>query len=59
MVGFFGALEERFTGDFGVATRREWAVLPRNSAGFWVVRGRGAAIQCTADSTGVVGRKNF
>jgi len=27
--------------------------------GFWAGRGRGAAIQRTADSTGVVGRKKF
>ena len=27
--------------------------------GFWVARGRGAAIQRTADSAGRAGRKNF
>ena len=27
--------------------------------GFWVARGRGAAIQCTADSAGTIGQKNF
>ena len=27
--------------------------------GFWVARGRGAAIQRTADSAGRSGRKNF
>ena len=32
--GFFGALEGYFAGDFGAASRRGWAVLPRNSAVF-------------------------
>ena len=32
--GFFETLEGCFAGDFGAATRREWAVLPRNSAVF-------------------------
>ena len=27
--------------------------------GFWVARGCGAAIQRTADTAGVIGRKNF
>ena len=27
--------------------------------GFWVARGRGVAIQCTADMGGLTGRKNF
>ena len=27
--------------------------------GFWVARGRGAAIQRTADAAGVIERKNF
>ena len=27
--------------------------------GFWVARGRGAAIQRTADADGLTGRKNF
>ena len=32
--GFFGALEGCFAGDFEVAARRVWAVLPRNSGVF-------------------------
>lgn len=32
--GFFGVPEGCFTGDFGVAMGRGWAVLPRNSAVF-------------------------
>lgn len=32
--GFFGTLEQCFTGKIGAAARREWAVLPRNSAVF-------------------------
>lgn len=27
--------------------------------GFWMVRGRGEAIQRTVDTAGVIGRKNF
>lgn len=27
--------------------------------GFWMERGRGTAIQCTADMGGLTGRKNF
>ena len=57
--GVFGALEGYFAGDFGAAARREWAVLPRNSAVFWTERGRGAAIQRTADTAGRAGQKNF
>ena len=37
--GFFGALEERFAGDFGAAARREWVVLPRNSGVFGLREG--------------------
>lgn len=32
--GFFRVLERYFAGDFGAAARREWVVLPRNSAVF-------------------------
>lgn len=32
--GFFEAPEGRFAGNFGVAARRGWAVLPRNSGVF-------------------------
>ena len=32
--GFFRVLEGYFAGNFGAAARREWAVLPRNSAVF-------------------------
>lgn len=47
--GFFGALEGRFTGNFGVAARREWAVLPRNSGVFTL--GEGAARRFSARRT--------
>ena len=58
--GCFRALEGCFAGgDFGAAARREWAVLPRNSAVFWTERGRGAAIQRTADTAGQSERKKI
>lgn len=38
-VGFFGALERCFAGDFGAAARREWVVLPRNSGVFGLREG--------------------
>lgn len=50
--GFFGALEERFAGDFGSAVRREWAVFGL---------GEGAARRFSARRTltGVRGEKFF
>ena len=47
--GVFGVLEGRFTGDFRVAARRKWAVLPRNSGGFAL--GEGAARRFSARRT--------
>ena len=57
--GFFGALEGCFTGEIGAAARREWAVLPRNSAVFgWRV---GAVRRFSARRTlpGGLGEKIF
>ena len=56
--GFFGVLGRRFAGDFGVAARREWAVLPRNSGVFeWR---EGAARRFSARRTvSVLGAKKF
>ena len=57
--GAFGGLEGRFTGDFEAAARREWAVLPRNSAVFG--RRMGAARRFSARRTwvGARGEKIF
>ena len=57
--GFFGTLEGCFTGDFGVAARRAWAVLPRNSGVFGL--GEGAVRRFSARRTvpGWLGEKIF
>lgn len=57
--GFFGVPERRFAGDFGVAARRGWAVLPRNSGVFR--RREGAARRFSARRTlpGGRGKKNL
>lgn len=47
--GFFGALEGCFAGDFGVAARFGWAVLPRNSGVFGL--GEGATRRFSARRT--------
>lgn len=47
--GFFRALGRCFAGDFGVATRYGWAVLPRNSGVFGL--GEGAARRFSARRT--------
>ena len=57
--GCFEVLEGCFAGDFGTAAKARMGGFTAEFRGFWVARGRGAAIQCTADSAGVVGRKNF
>ena len=47
--GFFRVLGQCFTGKIGAAARREWAVLPRNSAVFeWR---EGAALRFSARRT--------
>jgi len=52
--GFFRVLGRRFAGNFGAATRREWAVLPRNSGVFgW---SKGAARRFSARRTVPGGR---
>lgn len=57
--GFFGVPEGCFAADFGVAARRGWAVLPRNSAVFSL--GEGAARRFSARRTvpGWLGEKIF
>ena len=57
--GVFGVLDGRFTGDFRMAARRKWAVLPRNSGGFAL--GEGAARRFSARRTqpGWLGKKIF
>lgn len=57
--GFFRVLGQCFTGKIGAAARREWAVLPRNSAVFeWR---EGAALRFSARRTapGTRGEKIF
>ena len=60
--GYFGVLEGCFAGDFGAATRRVWAVFPRNSGVFG--RRAGAVWRFSARQTPVGARgekifKNF
>ena len=57
--GFFGALEGRFTGNFGVAARREWAVLPRNSGGFGLGKGMARRFSARRTVPGRLGEKIF
>ena len=57
--GFFGVLEGCFAGDFGTAAKARMGGFTAEFRGFWAARGRGAAIQRTADSTGAIGRKIF
>lgn len=57
--GFFRVLGQCFTGKIGVAARRGWAVLPRNSGVYeWIA---GAARRFSARRTvpGRLGEKNF
>lgn len=57
--GFLGVLEGCFAGEIGAAARREWAVLPRNSAVFGL--GMGAVRRFSARRTlrGTRGEKFF
>lgn len=57
--GFFGAFGWRFAGVFGGEGGVRMGGFAAEFRGFWVVRGRGAAIQRTADTAGRSGRKKF
>lgn len=57
--GFSGVLAGCFTGDFGVAARREWAVLPRNSAVFGLGEGAARRFSARRTLTGTRGEKIF
>lgn len=55
--GFFGVPERCFAGDFGAAARREWAVLPRNSAVFGLREGAARRFSARRTPTGGRGKK--
>lgn len=57
--GFFGTLEGCFTGDFGAAAMREWAVLPRNSGVFSLGVGAGRRFSARRTVPGWLGKKIF
>lgn len=57
--GFFGVLGRRFAGDFGVAARREWAVLPRNSGVFGLSEGTARRFSARRTVPGRLGEKIF
>lgn len=57
--GYFGALGRCFAGDFGAAARREWAVLPRNSAVFEWREGAARRFSARWTRAGWLGRKKF
>ena len=46
-------------GDFGGSGEARMGGFAAKFRGFWVARGRGAPIQRTVDTAGVIGRKNF
>ena len=57
--GCFEVLEGCFAGDFGMAARREWAVLPRNSGVFGWREGAGWRFSARRTVPGWLGRKKF
>ena len=57
--GFFGVLDGRFTGDFRMAARRKWAVLPRNSGGFALCEGAARRFSTRRTWVGSRGEKIF
>ena len=57
--GFFGVPEGRFAGDFGAATRREWAVLPRNSGVFGLIEGAARRFSARRTAAGWLSEKIF
>ena len=57
--GFFEALEGCFTGKIGATARREWAVLPRNSAVFGLSEGAVRRFSARRTVPGARGEKIF
>ena len=57
--GFFGVPEGCFAGDFGVAARCKWAVLPRNSGVFGLVGGAVRRFSARRTVPGRLGKKIF
>lgn len=57
--GFFRVLGQCFTGKIGAAARREWAVLPRNSAVFSLVGGAAQRFSARRTPAGARGEKIF
>ena len=57
--GFFGALRRCFAGDFEAATRRGWAVLPRNSGVFGWREGAARLFSARRTVPGTRGGKIF
>ena len=57
--GFLGVLPGCFVGDFGGSGEARMGGFAAEFRGFWAGRGCGTAIQRTADTTGVIRRKNF
>ena len=57
--GYFRAPEGCFAGDFGAAARREWAVLPQNSAVFEWREGAARRFSARRTGAGTRGEKIF
>ena len=57
--GCFEVLEGCFAGDFGMAARREWAVLPRNSGVFGWREGAARRFSARRTVPGRLGKKIF
>ena len=57
--GFFRVLGQCFTGKIGAAARREWAVLPRNSAVFGLSEGAARRFSARRTVPGTRGEKIF
>ena len=57
--GFFRVPEGCFAGVFGVAARREWAVLPRNSGVFGWLAGAARRFSARRTLPGWLGKKIF
>ena len=57
--GYFRALEGCFAGDFGVAARHAWAILPRNSGVFGRLEGAERRFSARRTVPGAQGEKNF
>ena len=55
--GFFRVLGRCFAGDFGAAARREWGVLPRNSAVFGLGEGTARRFGARRTLAGTRGEK--